>query len=343
MKRLTALFTALFTAVLIWTALLPTLAQAEVIELKLSHFLPSTHPTQKDFLEPWAAELERRTNGQVKVTIFPAGSAFGHVAKQFDQVRAGVVDISHGLTGFPRGRLPRTLIMDLPFMVKSADAASKTLWDLYPEYLKEEYRGLKVLALHAHNPGLIHTRDKQIKTMDDLKGLRLRTPSLAISMMLEQLGATPVGMPPTQVYENLQKGVLDGNVFPYEAIHGFKLYEVLNYHLDAKAYTTSFYFVMNEKKYRSLPADVQAVLDDMTGAPLVAKFGPWWNEWDKAGIADIQKRGNTVTSLTDEQRQQWRTVLQPTIDKYLDDLEQAGVKNAREIYAKAQQIITKYE
>lgn len=339
MKRLTTLLSAM----LMWVALLPAFAQAEVIELKLSHFLPATHPTQKDFLEPWAAELARRTNGQVKVTIFPAGSAFGHVAKQFDQVKAGVVDISHGLTGFPRGRLPRTLIMDLPFMTKSADAASKTLWNLYPEYLKEEYRGLKVLALHAHNPGLIHTRDKQVKTMDDLKGLRLRTPSLAISMMLKQLGATPVGMPPTQVYENLQKGVLDGNVFPYEAVHGFKLYEVLDHHLDAKAYTTSFYFVMNEKKYNSLPADVRAVLDDMTGAPLVAKFGPWWNEWDKAGIADIKNKGNSITTLSDEQRQQWRKTLQPTIDQYLSDLEKKGVKNAREIYAQAQQTVAEYE
>lgn len=265
-------------------------AQADTIELKLSHFLPSSHPTQKDFLEPWAKELEERTNGQVKVTIYPAGSAFGHVAKQFDQVRAGVVDISHGLTGFPRGRLPRTLIMDLPFLTKSSNAASRALWDLYPEYLAEEYKGLKMMALHAHNPGLIHTKGKQVKTMDDMKGLRLRSPSAAISMMLKQLGATPVGLPPTQVYENLQKGVIDGNVFPFEAVHGFKLYEVLDYHLDAKAYATSFYFVMNEKKYTSLPADVQAVIDDMSGESLVAKFGPWWDSWDKPGIADIEKK-----------------------------------------------------
>ena len=329
------------TAALIWTGMSP--AKAETIELKLSHFLPSSHPTQKDFIEPWAAELEKRTNGKVKVTIYPAGSAFGHVAKQLDQVRAGVVDISHGLTGIPRGRLPRTLIMDLPFLVKSSDAASKTLWDLYPNYLKGEYKGLKVLALHAHNGGLIHTRDKPVKTMDDLKGLRLRTPSQAISMMLKQLGASPVGMPPTQVYENLQKGVLDGNVFPYEAVHGFKLYEVLNHHLDAKAYTTSFYFVMNERKYKSLPADVRAVIDDMSGTPLVAKFGPWWNKWDQAGMNDIKKKGSTVTTLSDADRDNWRKTLQPTIDQYLSELEKKGVKNAREIYSEAQKSVAQYE
>lgn len=320
-----------------------TAAQAEVITLKLSHFLPSAHPSQKDFLEPWAAELEKRTNGKVKVEIYPAGSAFGHVAKQFDQVRAGVVDIAHGLTGFPRGRLPRTLVTDLPFLVKTSDAASRTLWDLYPTYLAQEYKGMKMLAMHAHNAGLIHTRDKQVKTMEDLKGLRIRTPSLAISNMLKAMGATPVGLPPTQVYENLSKGVIDGNVFPYEAVNSFKLYEVLGYHLDAKAYTTSFYFAMNQKKFDSLPADVQKVIEEISGDTLVAKFGPWWTKWDQPGIAAIAKKGNPVTTLSDAQRGEWRTVLAPMIEAYLADMEKKGVKNAREIYAKAQELVAKYE
>ncbi len=319
-------------------------AQAETITLKLSHFLPSSHPTQKDFIEPWAKQLEEKTNGKVKVEIYPAGSAFGHVAKQLDQVKAGVVDIAHGLTGIPRGRMPRTLITDLPFLVKSSDAASRTLWDLYKDGdISSEYKGLKVMALHAHNAGLIHTRDHQVKTMEDLKGLRLRTPSQAIAMMLKELGGTPVGLPPTQVYENLQKGVIDGNVFPYEAVHGFKLHEVLGYHLDAKAYTTSFYFVMNQKKFDALPADVQAAIDEISGQVLVNKFGPWWNAWDKPGIADIKKKGSIITTLNDAERARWRTTLAPMIDKYLAGIEEQGVKNARDIYAKAQSLVAKYE
>ncbi|WP_417455123.1 TRAP transporter substrate-binding protein [Kiloniella sp.] len=340
MKRtLIALTTVASTAL---TAIFSNAVGAE-FELKLSHFLPSSHPTQTQFLEPWAKELEERSEGKVKVTIFPAGSAFGHVAKQYDQVKAGVVDISHGLTGFPRGRLPRTLIMDLPFLAKSSDAASRTLWDLYPTYLAEEYKGLKVLALHAHNPGLIHTRGKQVKTMDDLEGLRVRAPSAATSMMLKQLGATPIGLPPTQVYENLQKGVIDGTIFPYDGVHGFKLAEVLDYHLDAKAYTTSFYFIMNEKKYNALPEEIRTIIDDMSGDALVAKFGPWWNNWDTPGLEDIQKKGNPVVVLDDSQRDEWRRALEPTTANYLKSLEEAGVKNAQEIYDAAVKSIAKYE
>jgi len=319
-------------------------AQAETITLKISHFLPSSHPTHSDFLASWTKEVEEKTEGKVKFEIYPAGSAFGHVAKQLDQARAGVVDIAHGLTGFPRGRLPRTLIMDLPFLTKTADAASRALWDLYQEGdLASEYKGLKVLALHAHNPGLIHTREKQVKTMEDLKGLRLRTPSQAVSMMLKSLGANPVGLPPTQVYENLQKGVLDGNVFPYDGIHGFKLYEVLDYHLDAKAYTTSFFFVMNERKYKSLPADIQKAIDEASGQVLVNKFGPWWNKWDQAGVADVQKKGNPVLTLSDDERAKWREALAPMIDDYLAEAEKKGVKDARALYKKAQDFVAKYE
>ncbi len=316
---------------------------ASPIELKMSHFLPSTHPIQRDFLEPWARELEARTNGQVKVQIFPAGSSFGHVAKQMDQARAGVVDIAHGLTGIPRGRLSRTSIIDLPFLVQTADAASKTLWKLYPDYLTDEYKGVKVLALHAHNAGLIHTRSKKVTSMEDLTGLRLRAPSFAISMMLEELGASPVGMPPTQVYENLEKGVIDGTVFPWEAVNGFKLYEPLNYHLDAKAYTTSFFFVMNERKYKALPADVRKVIDEMSGEVLVNKFGDWWNQWDQPGLDAAIRKGNEITPLTAEQRDKWRERLAPVIEKYLSILEEQGVQDAREIYQKAQAYVAELE
>ena len=139
---------------------------------------------------------------------------------------------------------------------------------------------MKVLALHAHNGGLIHTRDKQVVTMADLKGLRIRFPSAPIKAMLESLGAVPQGLPPGKVYENTQKGVIDGTVFPWDPMHSFKLSEVMNYHLDMGGiYTVSFWFAMNEKKYNSLPADVRKVIDDMSGDNLIGKFGPWWDKW----------------------------------------------------------------
>jgi TRAP-type transport system periplasmic protein len=325
---------AIMTLALAWW---PGTPQAQEIELKLSHFVPATHGMHTDFLEPWARELEARTGGKVEVTIFPGGTQLGNVARQYDQVRAGVVDIAHGLTGIPRGRFPRTSLVDLPFLFDDADQATRALWAVFPDYLAEEYPGVKVLALHAHNPGLIHTRDKPVRTMEDLQGLRIRTPSPAISMMLEHLGAIPQGLPPGEVYEALQKGVIDGTVFPWDPVASFNLVEVLNYHLDVRTYTVSFFFVMNQAKYDSLPEDVRSAVDEISGDNLIPKFGPWWAAWDKPGLEAAQAAGQEIVPLSQEERERWLEALQPMIEAYLDQIEGEGVENAREIYAALQE------
>lgn len=317
---------------------------AQEIELKLSHFLPPGHGIHRDWLLPWGEELTKRSNGKVKVTIFPAGSAFGNPARQLEQAVSGVVDIAHGLRGVPAGRFNRMGIIEFPFLVETANAASRTLWEMYPKHFAQEFPDtVKVLGLHAHNAGLIHTRDKQVKNMDDLKGLRIRSPSPQINAMLQQLGATPVGLPPGEVYENLQRGVIDGAVFPWDPINSFRLFEVTKYHLDARSYTASFYFVMNKRKYDSLPAEVRKAIDDTTGAALTEKFGDWWNQWDAPGLEAASKKGNVMSSLSEAERNRWRDALKPTTEKLLTDLEGQGVKNAREIYREMQQRIAKYE
>ncbi|MGD8429692.1 MAG: TRAP transporter substrate-binding protein, partial [Ectothiorhodospiraceae bacterium] len=217
-------------------------------------------------------------------------------------------------------------------------------WDLYNEgMLGDEYKGLKVLALFTHNAGLIHTTDRPVRTMEDMKGLRLRTPSVPISEMLEYLGASPVGMPPSQVYENLQKGTLDGVVFTWDAVGAFRLNEVLKYHTDARAYVVSFYFVMNKRKYDSLPPEVQKAIDSVSGDALIPKFGPWWNKWDAVGRKDAVDRGDEIIPVSDTERAKWRETLQPMIQNRLKELEDKGVDNARAIYKRAQELVDKYE
>ena len=182
-------------------ATMATAAQAETT-LKISHYLPAVHGIHTDFIEPWSKEVSACTDGEIKFEISPAGTQLGNVARQQEQVMAGVVDIANGLTGIPRGRFPRTSLIDMPFLTDDAGAASNALWEIYPDYLAEEYKGLKVLALYAHNGGLLHTSTKKVETMEDMKGLRIRTPSPAVSEMLSYLGADPQGLPPGEVYEN---------------------------------------------------------------------------------------------------------------------------------------------
>lgn len=307
--------------------------------LKLSHFLPSVHGIHTDFIVPWTKQVTQCTGGEVQFEIYPGGTQLGNVAKQQEQVLAGVVDIAHGLHGIPRGRFPRTSLIELPFLTRDAGAASETLWELYPEYLAPEYQGLKVLALHAHNGGLIHTSEKKVETMEDVEGLRLRTPSPAISAALTALGATPQGLPPGAVYENIQKHVIDGTVFPWDPVKSFGLNEVLNYHLDAGFYTVPFFFVMNQRKFDSLPENVQTCIDDASGASLAAKFGDWWDKWDAAGRKEAVEANHVITELTDAERKRWRETLQPTTDAYIEQTSEQGVDNAREIYERIVELL----
>ncbi|MHA1566283.1 MAG: TRAP transporter substrate-binding protein [Alphaproteobacteria bacterium] len=320
-------------------------AQAEKkITLKFATFFPPSHRVVKELLIPWMKEVEKRSGGKVAFRFYAAGSTYGNIFKQYDQVVAGVVDVSVGLQGIPRGRFPRTSIIELPFMVQSADASSRALWDVFPKYLKAEYPKVKVLALFAHNAGLIHTAKKQVRTLDDLKGLRIRTPGPVISAMLQHLGATPVGMPPGRVYESIEKGTIDGTVFPWDPLNAFKLYEVINYSFDARIYVTPFYFVMNERRYRSLAPDIRKAIDQASGATLVAKIGGIWNRADAVGKKLAMSRNNKITRIGPAVRAAMQKRLAPMAKVYLAKLKaKNGVANAEEIYNAMRAAVAKYE
>jgi TRAP-type C4-dicarboxylate transport system substrate-binding protein len=307
-------------------------AMAEPVELTISNFLPAVSPMNTDMLQPWAKSVEECAPGEVSFNLVVKGSQLGNITRQHEQVLSGVVDVAHGLHGIPRGRFPRTSLIDIPFVAGSSKIASLALWDIFDEYLASEYEGMKVLALHAHNPGHIHTIDTRIEKLEDLAGLRIRAPSPATAMMLETLGATPVGLPGSQAYENLQQGVIDGTVFPWEAIGAFRLDEVINYHLDAGLYTVSFWFAMNEDVYNGLPENVRACVDQYSGEALISEIGEKWSKWDQPGLERIAERGSTVTALSGDERARWKEALEPMVDAYIKSVEEAGVDNAQQIY-----------
>jgi len=312
-------------------------------KLKISHYLPTVHGLHTDFVVSWAQEVTECTGGEVEFDIFPGGTQLGNVARQQEQVMAGVVDIALGLTGIPRGRFPRTSLIDMPFLTDSAASATYTLWSMLPNELADDYKGMKVLGLFAHNPGVIHTATKKVEKMEDLKDLRIRTPSPAVSEMLSYLGATPQGLPPGEVYENLQRGVLDGTVFPWDPVKSFGLNEVLKYHLEAGVYTVSFFFVMNERSYKKLSPQVQACIDKYSGDALEPKFGPWWDKWDEPGRQEAIAAGHEITTLSPEERDRWREALQPMMAKYVEQVKASGVDNAQEIYETMKAKVAEYD
>lgn len=313
-------------------------AAAQVVELKMSHYLPSVNAISVDFLSTWAAEVEKRSGGKAKVTIYPAGSSFGQIDRQLDQVKSGVVDIAFGLVGVPRDRLPRTEIIELPFLTPDRGTANRALWEVAKKDLAKEYPGLKLLALTVDITHL-HTKGKPINSLDDLKGLRIRAPSVTVNKILTDIGAVPVNMPPVQVYESLEKGVIDGTVFAWDPIASYRLAEVLDNHLEDVVSAVSFWFAMNEKKYNALPPEVRSAIDAVSGDNLIPRFDGWFQKWSQAGIDAAKARKSRISKLKDADLQRWKKNSEKVVEDRMVELEGRGITDARAVYKSMQDAV----
>lgn len=267
--------------------------QAQDHTLKLGHFLPGGHPMSK-WLEAWGEDLSEKTDGRLAVEIFP-GAQMGPVPEHYDMTRRGIIDVGWILHGATSDRFPLTGLIDIPFTVDSAVHGTKILNDPeLREILDEEHRGVKVLFLFTHQPAQIHTAGKAVTAPEDLEDLRIRFPSATAKRFLDDMGATSVGLPPTQIAENLQKNVIDGVVIDYGGAGiAFKLGGLVDHVTEFDGYVTSFAVVMNERTYRSLPEDIQAAIDESV-ADVAESVGAVWDSLNEPGKAALIEGGATI-------------------------------------------------
>jgi len=309
-------------------------AAADPVTLKFSHFLGPASFFQTDVVEPWAKELEAKTNGQVKVEIFNASSPLGKPTEQANQVKAGTVDIALGLRGAEGDKFPGSSVIELPFLVPSALAGSRALWDLYADgTLADEYKDYHVLALFVHNPGLIHTTGKRVVALADLKGLRLRAPNKTVAAALEYVGAVPAVLQVNEVMDAVKSGKIDGIVTNWgNPLQGFNDY--MKFHTDTQFYTSAFFIVMNREKYQSLSADARRAIDELSGESWSAKFGPLWDKWDQPVRQGASAPGHEIIVPDTATMAEWREGLRPVRERYLANLAAHGFPNARAAYDK---------
>ncbi len=327
------------------TLAMPAIVHAQAkVTLKISHYLPATHGFQVDFIQPWAEDLKKKSSGAIDYKIFDASTTFGRADRQGDQVKAGVTDIALGLCGIPRGRFPHSSIMELPFVVDRAESGSRALWQLYQDgKLGNEYDDFKVLMLMTHHGALVHTVDKPVRQLADIKGLRMRTPGPAVSAMIEHLGGSALTLPPSEIYQALSKGALDGLMTTWDLVGAIRANEVLRYHTDCRLYAAAFYYVMNKKTYEGLPQELRQLIDASTGDALLAQVGPWWDKWEATGKEDAVKRKQEIIVIDDAERDKWREQLTPMINDYLAGLESQGVDDPQGLYKEALALVKKYK
>ena len=311
-----------------------TASAQQPIVLKLSQFLGPASFFQVDFAQPWARELEARTNGRVKVELYDGSTPFGGVTAQAAQVKAGTIDIALGLRGAEGDKFPRTSIIELPFMVRDAREGSLALWSAFKSGMfGPEFQDYKVLALMVHNPGLIHTATKPVRTVSDMQGLRFRAPNQAVAATLTAIGASPVILQVNDVMDAVKGGRIDGIVTNWgNPLVGFN--DFMKFHTDLAFYTSVFFVVMNKDRFVALPPDIQAAIDAQSNEALVARFGELWNKWDQPVRDGARAPGHEVIVPDAAALQQWRAALQPVAEKYLDGLAAAGFTDAKAAYAK---------
>ena len=305
-------------------------------ELRLHTFVPPVHVIYREILQPWAADVAKATNGQVKVTLYPSMQLGGKPPELFRQTQDGVTDMTFTLPGYTSPVFPRTGIIELPGLKEDGYKATDMMWDLLDPYLLPEYKGTKVIALWgAEDAGLMTRTNKAYRTLEDLKGLRLRAPSAAQAKQIQYMGAVPIAAPITEVYPGLERGTMDGAMVPFTTILDFRLGEV------AKGFTIAgpifgrsvFLVAMNEAKFKSLPPAAQAAIDKLSGRELSRKATDVYIKRAEEAVKSVRGKADVV-ELSKAEQDRISKVLRPIIDEWVKEMESKGVP-AREMLKKA--------
>jgi TRAP-type transport system periplasmic protein len=339
MKKIAITCTLMFT-VFTLMAIVPNVSAAKQIKLTYSNFFPPTH-IQSKLSEAWCKEVEKRTQGRVTVQYF-AGQTLTKAKQTYDSVMDDIADIGTSALAYTRGRFPVINAVDLPFGYPSGVVATKVANDLYNQLKPKEFDDTKVMYIHAHGPGMIHTRDKAVRKLEDLKGLKIRSTGTSAEVV-KALGGTPVPMPMPDAYQALQKGVVDGSAYPFEANKGWKLGEVVHYATAsyASAYTTTFFVVMNKAKWNAIDPKDQKIIEEIN-AEWAPKHGEAWDSSDMAGIRFFLQQGNEIIGLDAKESARWAKAVEPLITQYAKDLDKQGL-HGDTVIKTIRQLLDKYE
>ena len=312
-KRVSMFFLAVVIGISL-TATCAFSADTKPIKLTFSIFFPPTHGQTKAAMD-WAKEIEKRTDNKVQISVFPGGT-LTKAPQCYDGVVKGISDLGFSLFAYTRGRFPVMAAVDLPMGYPNGKVASKVAQEFAKTFQPKELSDVKVLYLHAHGPGILHTK-KPVKKLEDIKGMKIRATGLS-AKIVEALGGVPVAMPQGGTYEALKKGVVEGTFGPMEVLKGWKQAEVIKYTTECYSvgYTTTFFVVMNLDKWNALPDDIKKVFDEVIDK-YTDVHGNVWDSTDQEGRKYTLSLGNKIIPLSAEESARWRKAVEPVISDYI--------------------------
>lgn len=304
------------------------------VTLTMSSWVPPTHmltETQKE----WCAQLEQKAAGKVKCQQLPR--AVAAAPGTFDAVRNGLVDLSFTVHGYTPGRFATTQFAEVPFLGDSAEATSVAFQRMYAKYpaIADEHKGVKVIAVFTHGPGIVFNTKKSVVKLEDLQGMKWRVGGGMVNEISKVLGMNVTLKPAPESYELLSTGVMDGTLFPAESVEGFKIDKVIKYAttFPGGLYNTSFVMMMNQAKYDGLPADVKKLVDEMSGEYAARLYGRNWDKVDRRGMAFMQANGVQFTKADPAFVKAVQDKTAALEDKWATEAEKKGLKNAKKVLA----------
>ena len=314
----------------------------QTTKLKYAHYNPSTSSIHKLGHVNFAKLIEEKTNGKVKIEMYPAAT-LGKAGDQYDMVTSGIADIAWGFTGFSPGRFPMTDVVTLPLLgIDTAKMGTNILWDLYAntDFLKKEYPGVKVLALHTHDGSPISSK-KPITSIKDMAGLKIRTPGGPPLAMAQALGASPMAIPAPDIYQAAEKGVINAVVISWEGQDMLNIQEVYKNMLDVDYFVGVWWIVINQKTWDSLPADVQKGLEEASGEARKI-FSNVYDGSKKSFMEKFEKSGVTIRQLSPEEKSRWGEKAKGVWEKWAEDME-AKNQPGKAVLAETLKLVEKYK
>lgn len=322
-------------------------AQAQDVTLKFHHIWTPQAMASVNVIQPWCNKIAAESNNRLKCQILPAMSGGGTPPQLVDRVKDGVDDVVITLPGYTPGRFPSTEVFELPFMTNSAEVGARATWDFFNKHSLKEFAGIKLIASWVHDEGYVHTNGKQVRTLADFKGLKMRAPTRQTNKLLAALGASPVGMPLPAIPDAVSKGTIDGFLLPWEVMPSLKLHELVKFHSETDPsrpalYSATFVFAMNQAKYDSLPADLKKVIDNNSGAAYSQAIGKIWDNSQAAGRKAALDRGNTFYTIPNAELDNWVKASAGLYDDWTADMDKRGA-NGKAMLAEARELLVKYK
>lgn len=312
-------------------------------EFKLHHFLSPQAPAHSQMLQPWAERIMEASDGRIVIELFPSMTLGGRPPQLPRQVRDGVVDMAWIVNAYAAGAFPRTEVFELPGVHQGDSAAvNLAMHQMLADDLADDFQGVVPMFQHVHAGQAIQMAGDEVRSPMALEGMKIRTPSRTGAWMIEALGASPVQTSVGEIPVSLSRRVIDGALIPFEIIPPLRIYEQTDYQIEGPAGqrlgTAVFSVIMNQERWDGLPADIQQIFTDNSGADWHQEIGGIWDGADDFGINLAVENGNEHIELSEDEWAAFEATFDSVVQRWIAEVEGQGI-DGEALYRRAQELV----